>query len=237
MFRNRLFCFIISLIAGCKTSSEIRGYNYYSHTPVIDWDKSVKLLENEYDAYKFQDLKIYRFIFFHQELSNPGQQQPEKRSYYFIFHKDSATGKAYSDSLFFGTNRRFKVDSMLSKNLFISHKFDTLLRLQPDSILEGQNGDLIKVYTYPVAKDEPGKFLVYLYYSKKIINPDHVFSEKMDNVKGRRLYRVSTKASEAFYPKDNFTMPAREYYLLMREIPNIDTTTIMRFVKKYRSGS
>lgn len=236
---SRTICYTLILICAfvsCKPKERVSAFNYHSTTPVVDWDKSIKVLEFDFDIYMYGDFRIYRLPYVSTVLRPDSMPVTENKSYYFIFHRDSVYGRAFAnDTLFAFYNQRLRVDSMLTKNTFSSQKLESLLAIEPDSLMKRPNGDLIKVYTLPIVKGEPGKFRVYLSYGPKLNNVERSLSKIMDNERGYTLYQVVTKASEAYYPEQKFTMPAREYAQQLKQISKVDSSIFMDFIKKYKS--
>jgi len=161
-----------------------------------------------YRVYYSGDFIIYKGTYHHTssfiEFDSTGRQRKqtelvnEKRTRYFIFHKDSAYGYSYTPSDSLWTNRRGKVDSVLKLWIMGQGKLDTLLNLKPDSVIWNQNKtDLKEVYVFPATADCPS-FRWIVCYNSTMNDIPETFSVKMDNSKKMKLYKVET-ASEKFY--------------------------------------
>ena len=120
---------------------------------------------------------------------------------------------------------------MLTSISFANSKYDTLLNFKTDSTSLLENGDLLKIYTYPETAGITEKFRIWLYYTKELTDVDYSFSAKLDNEKGYKLYKIRILAGGANY--QGFEMPARVYSLLMTRNKIRDTSKLKHFVKMY----
>jgi hypothetical protein len=215
-------------------NSEIRGINFFYHIPFANPDPEKPDMDVQYDIYYYRKIRVYKIYYSFDSLYNDQIVSTTARYYYFIFHIDSSRGKIYGmDTSQQFARKSFPVDSMIRSNSFNSNKFDTLLYSKPDTVRKLKNGDLVKIYRFPTHPEEPSTYIVHMHYTKGLKGIRESFTSKMDNEPGRKLYRISTFASAAYYKETNLHMPAREYYLVMREIVVKNKKEVMRFVSQY----
>ena len=215
-------------------NSEIRAVNFFYHVPLANPDPANPDMDIQYDIYYYRNIRVYKIYYSFDSVFNDQLISSSTRYYYFIFHIDSTRGKIYGmDTSYRLDKKTFSVDSMTRSNSFDSNKFDTLLHSKPDTIRKEKNGDLIKIYHFPTQPEEPGTYTVHMYYTKGLKGISESFATNMDKEPGRKLYRIRTFASAAYYKEKDFHMPEREYYLVMKEIVVRDKKQIMGFIYEY----
>ena len=225
----------------CGTKSEsdkLIAISLRQQTPVVNRDSSITMIGGTYNVYYYNELLMYKFNYRFDSMVNNQLVFQETRSFYFVFHKDSAYGYRYMIKLDKSNedNVRYKKDSLFKFFSFESNIYDTLINFKPDSIYK-REGEIVKVYNNPPSANsgqQSEKFDLYFYYTKKLKDIPETFSRKMDNEQRMKLIKILVKASGGFYKEFNTTFQPREHLLEMREIPIENKDEIMHYLRKYQ---
>jgi hypothetical protein len=216
---------------------EIEAVHVAYDLPLINADGSDTAINTFYDVYYYRDLIMYQLFYRFDSASGGKPVLTEDRNYYFLFNKDSMFGYTYEPR----SNKRIPegrlpVDSVLSKNINETTVYDSLANLKPDSLMHGSEGILIKVYNKSHPEKYPEDYTIYFYYSKGLDNVRETFSKKMDNIKGKKLFKIKIVARGAFYPEYKLTFPKREIVLEMKEKPIENKDQILSYFEKYEEA-
>jgi hypothetical protein len=219
-------------------SDRLTAISLKQETPIVNRDSSVTIIGGTYNIYYYNELLMYRLNYRFDSIVNGQSVFQETRSFYFASHKDSAYGYKYmvKPDKSNTDNVRYKKDSLLRFYSFESNVYDTLINFKPDSIYKQEDG-IVKVYKNPPSghsADQPEKFDLYFYYTKKLKDIPETFSRKMDNEKGMKLIKIVVKASGGFYKEFNATFQPREHLLEMTEIPIGNRNEVMHYLRRYQ---
>lgn len=214
---------------------KITAINLIYKMPVVMWDSTIKVLETTYNVYYYEDLIMYKLNYEFDSSVNRETVLEEKRSYYFVFQKDSIYGFKYFIKPSWESNQRLNKDSLLKTNKLESNTYDTLVNYKPDSVYNKRD-KIVKVYKDPSnhATNQSEKFDLYFYYSKDLKDIPETFSRKMDNESGMKLYKIIVAARGGYYKEYKLTFPPREFLLEMKEIIIENQEEILRYFKSYK---
>jgi len=220
-----------SCIAINKTKGSIKGASLLYHIPVANRDGSITDLNSSYEVYYYGDLNMYKLNYQYDSLVNDELKLREDRNNFFVFHKDSAFGYLFdrAPSL---PDRRARLDSV-KINSFENYRWDSLLTMKVDSVFNDSEGNLINVYKLPPTKDYPGKFTYYFYYTKKLNGIRETFSKNLEEFNKMKIFKIRMVIHEVYHEKYKMTLPERESYYEMKEIPVINSKQILEYFNKY----
>jgi hypothetical protein len=216
---------------------DLKGVHVRYVLPYINWDETVDSLVTEYDFYFLDNLYLYSNTYKFDSVKNGTPILTEYRNKYFLFHKDSSSG----DILFPFPNpdnglptKTLPVDSMLLDFGLPRNAFDSTIYLKTDSVFQ-RNGETIKVYNRPPNPKYPEANTLYFYYSEAFNHVPETFS-KMDNIPGKKLYKIRGVYHGAYYGQFKIRFPAREVLLEMTVIDTKGKDTIMSYFEGYKKN-
>jgi hypothetical protein len=221
-----------AVISCLHDSPEVKGYHFYYSVPLPKKNGSIIRADSFYDVFYYGDLMMYRAYYLFDSTFNNGTILQIHRSFYFIFNKDSAYGRAFYKEPHFEPWDRVSVDYIKKKVRLESDAYDNFLSKKPDSSYS-DSGNLVKIYQIEPTAAFPEKYTYSFYYSPNINPPTEYFSKTMDNVKGMRLFRIKMFAHGGYWPQEDFNYPERELKLEMSTVSELDKTEAMEYFRKY----
>jgi hypothetical protein len=245
----RLSIFLLSTIGffgqgykGCNPKNPgiepLTGIRVVYNVPEVNWDSTVKRVENSYEVYYQGNLMMYRFEFIRSFFDeNWNFFSPSLLHEYFVCHKDSIYGQMFCpDSSSQDRNKRQKVDTTIAQRAFENTHVDSFALKKPDSSYTDSQGNFIKIYNERV----PGNtelFTLRFYYSKRLFGIPQTLARKMDNIQGMKLWRISIVAGSGYYSQYKMTFPERELYYEMKAVPIKEIGIVRDYFLKYKKAN
>jgi hypothetical protein len=198
-------------------------------------DSTLLKVSADCEVYYQGSLTMYVPNYQFDSIIDGGSTLRQKRNYYFVFNSDSAFGNIYDP---YGSHYligRRHIDTIKKRLVLQKSNLESLAFKHPDDTYYDADKNLIKVYTIFPTTEYPEKHTVYLSYSSKLNYISDTFSEKLDNVKGMKLFRIRLLAHGGYWEKFKMFMPKREAELQeMKEIELENKEEILSYFKKYR---
>jgi hypothetical protein len=220
-----------------RKGNDLKGVHIKYVLPYVNWDETLDSIVSDYDFYFLDDVYLYSDSYKFDSAASGIHVLTEKRKVYFIFKKDSSHGRLFSPfpnpySPFPG--RKLPVDSMLLDFGLPRKAFDSTIYLKPDSIFQ-RNGEIIKVFNRPATPRYPEANTLYFYYSEAFNHVPETFS-KMDNIPGKKLYKIRAVFHGAYYDQYKIRFAAREALIEMTAIDTKGKDTIMSYFEGYKQS-
>lgn len=214
--------------------AEFSAFTVSNTLPVINRDGSTTILSDKYDVYYYGDLMLYGLYYNFDSTVNGKLLLREVRKNFFLLHKDSVWGYRFDPNPYHTfPDGRYLLDTIMKTHSLTSHRFDTLLRMKPDTVFM-KDGEIQKVYTPLTSDSFPEKFRLTFHYRKGFNNLKETFSAAMDNVPEMKLSKISIYALGMFYKQYNITLPPREYVMEMKELAIENKNEILGYFEKYK---
>jgi hypothetical protein len=161
-------------------------------------------------------------------------QFSEKRSRFFVFHKDSSFGLSFDPHRSNENNSRLPVDSAIL-GITGSNTFECLLMMEPDtSIWNSQKTELKEVYVQKPSKDTPAVSLSF-FYSSSMNHISVTLNAVLDSARRLKLYKYEYLIREFYSEKLGALVPGMVITTEMKEITVSDPGEIMQYIDRYRN--
>lgn len=218
-------------------SAELSAFTVSNTLPIVNWDGSMTVLSDKYDVYYYGDQVMYQFYYNFDSTVNGKLLLKETRKEFFLLHKDSVWGYRFDPNPYhIVPDSIYLLDSIMKNHSFTSHKYDTLLKMKPDTVFT-KDGEIQKVYSPPTSDSFPEKFRLTFHYRKGLNSLKETFSVAMDNVPEMKLSKISIYAPGMFYKQYNMTFPPREYVMEMKELAVENKEEILGYFEKYQKNN
>ncbi len=159
----------------------------------------------------------------------------EKRSQFFVFHRDSSYGFSYDPHRSNFSNRRLLVDSAVLE-IKGTYNFENLLTKIPDTTTwNASRTERREVYVQKATKDTPTVRAIF-YYNSSLNFLQASLNTAVDSAKKMKLYKFEYLIEEFYSEKDERLWPAMSFSTEMKEVTVMDTEEIMHFIERYKNN-
>ena len=154
---------------------------------------------------------------------------------YFIFKKKDKYGFLFNSLEDSTQGTKFQVDSFLYNRGVKGKDFDmptdTLWSLVGTE--EKNNEYRLDKYTLIKEEDETVPDSIFYYYSENLKDIEYSFSNRLDSLKGMKLYKIKLIYGKKFSPSIKSVLPQREFLLEIENVVVQNKKEIIDFIKRF----
>ena len=247
-FGQSAFMAMVLFLCYCSAIKKNSNQPVRTITVIANYDfvmaDSGKLIHVE-DSFKvsyYQDLILYHVpytnevskLFVKNDTIEEEIMSSDIRYKYFIYKTNSTMGYRY-DSLNARGNRLFSVDSFLTAKAFAKFKFynkenDTLI----ETVIDQKTNVQLEKYIPRIKYDETYPDSSYRYFSDLFKNVKYSFSENLDSIKNKKLFKVIFIHNPIPKGKYLFDVPRRNLIFEMKGTLLINSTEIIDFFERVK---
>lgn len=242
-FNHSLFVIACTLFAclntSCRQQNKITAALIRFETSATEENASSQL-NDSIRIYYYQDLVLYKLNYYFSSVSNNNGELTVKdeKSWplWFVFNKDSARGYAFYEA-HAARNRWETIDPFIYNNgmiqMDLGFLFNNNLTINFTKKLSAKEEICEEGYVFTDPKY--AKDTLYISYSNKLKELPFSFDEKVDSVKGSKLFRIKTITGEKILPEINQTSRRMETILQLEQVPVDDQEEVINYSSKFRS--
>ncbi len=212
-----------------KPDSDVKSYELTVNYPIL-WDKME--LDNKKDTFPifyYKDYCVYMIRYTYSLTIDGKQTENEKRYRYFIYKQNEKYGYYYNDTNDSVNYKEYVVDTFLFKYA-CAMKFDNGGLKLVSATTDKNKNILLEKYIVPVEHGVYTFDSVYYYFDEKMNDCPYSFSKYQDSLKGAKLYSGRYLFNERYSEADKATVPKREYYFTISEVPLKNKQKILELV-------
>jgi len=216
---STLFFFI--MFSACTNKdvniSPIQQIKLIVNYPMMKGSKLINLPDT-LSIYYYENQIIYNIPHISTFQINDQLIREEITYNYFLYQQGAMHGFLFKNSDDTTQPDKLPVDSFLFSRAYAS-KFDfdfSKLISRGQTIREDH---LLEKYTPKGIPNENRYDSLYLYYNAKLNHLPYSFSQAVDSLKGRKLYKIRILFNRRFLPGSKMTIPKREFLFEIKEVP------------------
>jgi len=159
----------------------------------------------------------------------------ERRSNYFVFHKDSSFGYRF-DMRGNSPIGKHSVDSLLKEQALQNFQWASITKqTAPHSIVNDRAGNLIETYVPEYSQNgSPRRDSVIFYYSDSMNHIAFSFSHELDSTRSSKLYRIRLFNDSTRFGPNNILAPRRESHFEMKDLKINNEQQLKQIFEMYK---